>query len=195
MLASITPLGERGRQSTWGITVGAFLLAAVGAGVLTGAALGWVGWRLLAGIGPQARLAALAGVAVIALALDALPMRVPGPRRQVDERWRTQFRGWVWGGGYGAQLGVGVGTVVQSAATYLALSAAVLSGGPGRGAVIVGLFGLARGLQPLATWRVRRPDRLVSFHARLGRWRGAVRVAGCGTLAAILALAVAGLVA
>ena len=25
MLASITPLGERGRQSTWGITVGAFL--------------------------------------------------------------------------------------------------------------------------------------------------------------------------
>jgi hypothetical protein len=195
MLASITPLGERGRQSTWGVTVAAFLVAALGAGALTGAALGSLGALLLAGIGPQARLAVLAAAAVIALTLDALPLRVPGPRRQVDERWRTQFRGWVWGGGYGAQLGVGVATVVQSAATYLALSAAVLAGGPVRGAAIVGLFGLARGLQPLATWRVRRPDKLVGFHARLGRWRGAVHVAGCGSLATILALAVAGIVA
>jgi hypothetical protein len=195
MLASITPLGERGRQSTWGVTVGAFALGALGAGALAGALLGFVGSLLLAGTGLQARLAMLAGVAVIALALDTLPLRVPGPRRQVDERWRTQFRGWVWGGGYGAQLGVGITTVVQSAATYVVLCAAALAGGASGGALILGVFGLARGLQPLATWGVRRPDRLVRFHAALGRWRGPVHAVGCWSLAGILALAVAGIVA
>ncbi len=195
MLASITPLGERGRQSTWAITAGAFLLAALGAGALVGAALGLLGSLLLSGIGPSARLGILALAALIALGLDALPLRVPGPRRQVDEQWRAQFRGWVWGGGYGAQLGVGVSTVVQSAAIYVALCAALLAGGAAHGALIIGLFGLGRGLQPLATWRVRRPDTLVSFHARFGRWRGAVHVGGCGLLAGILVLAVAGIVA
>jgi hypothetical protein len=195
MLASITPLGERGRQSTWGITVGAFLLAALGAGALAGAALGTVGSVALSGISPEVRLAILAGGALVALGLDALPLRVPGPRRQVDERWRTQFRGWVWGGGYGAQLGLGVSTVVQSAATYVALCAALLAGGAARGALIVGVFGLARGVQPLATWPVRRPDTLVSFHARLGRWGGAVHAAGCALLAGIVVVALAGIVA
>ena len=56
MLASITPLGERGRQSTWGITVGAFLLAALGAGALAGAALGTVGSVALSAISPGVRL-------------------------------------------------------------------------------------------------------------------------------------------
>jgi hypothetical protein len=195
MLASITPLGERGRQSTWGMTVGAFLLAALGAGALAGAVLGSAGAVALSGISPGARLAILAGGALVALSLDALPLRVPGPRRQVDERWRTRFRGWVWGGGYGAQLGVGVSTVVQSAATYVALCAALLAGGAGRGALIVGVFGFARGLQPLATWRVRRPETLVSFHARLGRWEGAVHAAGCALLAGIVVVALAGTVA
>lgn len=195
MLASITPLGERGRQSTWGITVGAFLLAALGAGALAGAALGTVGSVALPAISPGVRLAILAGGALVALGLDALPLRVPGPRRQVDERWRTQFRGWVWGGGYGAQLGLGVSTVVQSAATYVALCAALLAGGAARGALIVGVFGLARGVQPLATWQVRRPDTLVSFHTRLGRWRGAVHAAGCVLLAGIVAVALAGILA
>jgi hypothetical protein len=98
----------------------------------------------------------------------------------------------VWAGGYGAQLGLGVTTVVRSAATYLALCAASLSAGAVRGAVIVGVFGLVRGLQPLATWRVRRPSQLMSFHARLRRWRSGARGTGLSLLAAILALALAG---
>ena len=53
---------------------------------------------------------------------------VPGPRRQVDERWLDEYRGWVYGAGYGAQLGLGVTTVVSSAATYVALLAAFLTG-------------------------------------------------------------------
>jgi hypothetical protein len=55
--------------------------------------------------------------ALVALALDLSPRPVPGPRRQVDDRWRDQYRGWVYGLGYGVQLGVGVTTIVSSAAT------------------------------------------------------------------------------
>ena len=41
-----------------------------------------------------------------------------------------EFRGWVYGLGYGAQLGLGVSTVVSSAATYVALLAALLCATP-----------------------------------------------------------------
>ena len=191
MLASITPLGERGRQSTWGVTVGSFLLAALGAGVLAGALLGFVGSLLVSGVALHTRLAILAVAALIAFALDVSTLTVPGPRRQVDERWRARYRGWVWGGGYGAQLGVGVSTVVQSAVTYVALCAALLSAGAARGALIVGVFGVVRGLQPLATWDVRRPDALVGFHVRLRRWRARAHGVGCGVTAAIVLLALA----
>jgi len=40
MLASITPLGERGRQATWGITVSAFLLGSTAAGMALGSGSG-----------------------------------------------------------------------------------------------------------------------------------------------------------
>ena len=192
MLASITPLGERGRQSRWGLTVVAFALAAAVAGAATGAALGAIGSLALAGAGVQARLAVFAVAACVALALDGVPGRVPGPRRQVNERWREEYRGWVYGVGYGAQLGVGLSTVVLSAATYLALFAAVLEASAAGGALIVGLFGLARGLQPLATWQIRRPEQLVSFHRWLVRLRGPVRPAGLGVLALLVTLSVVG---
>src|SRR5436305_6522043 len=109
MLASITPLGGRGRQARWGVTVTAFLSGAAGAGAGAGALLGALGSLLLgSGVGAHARLVALAVGAMIALALDAGPLPLPGPRRQVNERWRDRYRGWVYGVGYGTQLGLGV---------------------------------------------------------------------------------------
>lgn len=74
----------------------------------------------------------------VAVAVDLRPGSAPGPRRQVDERWLDEFRGWVYGLGYGTQLGLGVSTVVSSAATYAALLAALLCADPGTGAVILG---------------------------------------------------------
>jgi hypothetical protein len=192
MLASITPLGERGRQSRWGLTVAAFALAAATAGAATGAVLGTIGSVLLAGTGVQVRLAVFAAAAGVALVLDGTGGRVPGPRRQVNDRWRDEYRGWVYGAGYGAQLGAGMTTVILSAATYLALFAAILAASAAGGALVVGLFGLARGLQPLATWRIRRPEQLVGFHRWLVRQRRTVRPAGLGVLALLLAFAVAG---
>jgi hypothetical protein len=192
MLASITPLGERGRNGHWWITLGAMLVGAAGAGAAAGALLGALGALVLpAGVGPQARLATLALALAAAIALDGIPGRVPGPRRQVNERWLDQYRGWVYGLGYGAQFGLAVTTVVTSAATYATLLAAFLAGTPARGAVILGLLGAIRGLTPLAGAHVRTPDQLLSLHRRLAHWRPGSDYIGRAALAAIFVLALA----
>ena len=156
MLASITPLGERGRRSNWGVTVTAFLLGGVAGGALAGALAGAAGATILPqNVDGDARLAVLAVAAGLALALDVRSDPALGPRRQVNERWLDQVRGWVYGIGFGAQLGVGITTVVSSAATYVALTAAFLTRDAAAGALIVGCFGAIRGVTPLAGARKR----------------------------------------
>jgi hypothetical protein len=182
MLASITPLGERGRQSTWALTVTAFALAAAGAAVVLGLALGALGRLIVWSDG--FRGAAVLAAVVAALIVDVTPARVPGPRRQVDPGWLDRYRGWVYGLGYGVQLGLGVTTVVSSAATYAALLAAFLTGSSLGGAVVMGCYGVVRGLTPLAAAGVRSTRGLIAAHAALERWRGPVRALACGWLAA-----------
>jgi hypothetical protein len=192
MLASITPLGERGRHAHWSITVTAFLIGATGAGVLAGALAGAAGDLVLSGsIAARTRLAILAIAVAIAIVLDVGPWRVPGPRRQVNELWLDQYRGWVYGLGYGAQLGVGLTTVVSSAATYVALLAAFLTADPGRGAAIVGCYGAVRGLQPLLAAGIRTPRQLIALHSTLHAWRGPAARLATAALLAILAAALA----
>jgi hypothetical protein len=192
MLASITPLGERGRQATWGVTVTFFLLGATAAGAAAGALAGALGGLVLPALGSRGRFAALAVAVLAAIVLDAGAARVPGPRRQVDERWLDEYRGWVYGVGFGAQLGLGFTTIVASAATYVALIAAALTGEVAGGALVFGCFGAVRGLSLLATARVRRPEQLVALHAALLRWQGPVARAGIALLGAVLLLSTAG---
>jgi hypothetical protein len=192
MLASITPLGERGRQSHWTITVAAFLLGALAAGALAGAALGALGALVVGGISVHVRLAALAVALAVAILLDARSGAVPGPSRQVNKAWLDEYRGWLYGLGFGVQLGAGVTTIVSSAATYVALFAALLSGGPVAGALIAGCAGAVRGLQPLASAWVRSPRQLMSLHAWMERWRAPVGHGALVAMAAGLALAVIG---
>src|SRR5215831_2953370 len=151
MLASITPLGERGRHSKWGVTMSAFLIGGAAGGVSAGVALGAAGAGLSAvldrlgiGPGPAAPVIVLAGVALLAAAFDLrlLPWSLPTVHRQVDERWLQRYRGWVYGVGFGFQLGLGVVTIVVTAAVYAVLVAAFLTGSPLAGAQIVGVFGL-----------------------------------------------------
>ena len=190
MLASITPLGERGRNATWAITVTAFIVGATLAGAALGAVLGAVGGLVVPdGVGAQARLVVLAAGVALAIVLDAIPRPVPGPQRQVNERWLDEYRGWVYGLGYGAQLGVGVTTVVSSAGMYVAMVAACLAERPAAGAVIVGCFGGIRGLTLLAGAGVRTPGRLLAMHSALGQWQRRVRWGGVAVLAAMLAVA------
>jgi len=189
MLASITPLGERGRHRRYAVTMAAFLLGAVVAGAALGAGLGAIGSILLGGLATGVRMGVLAIGLVTAIAVDLRPGSAPGPRRQVDERWLDEFRGWVYGLGYGAQLGLGVSTVVSSAATYVALLAALLCAGAGAGAVILGLYGAIRGLTPLLAAGVRSPDQLLRFHARFIGVQRPAATAGRLALGAVTAVA------
>jgi hypothetical protein len=193
MLASITPLGERGRHSRWGLTVSAFLLGATAAGAGAGGALGAAGGLALHD-GWRPRLAVLGIALAVAIAIDAGD-RVPGPGRQVDERWLDRYRGWVYGIGYGSQLGLAVTTVVSSAASYVALLAAFLTGSNGAGALILGCYGAVRGLTPLATAGIRTPRQLLALHGTMERWRWRARwgsvAAQTGVLVVALAMAAA----
>jgi hypothetical protein len=192
VLASITPLGERGRRSHWAVTVAAFALGATLAGAVAGALLGALGTLLPGGADGHVRTAVIAVALIAALVLDVSRTAVPGPRRQVDERWLDRYRGWIYGLGYGSQLGLGIVTVITSAATYVVLLAAFVSGRPAIGAAIMGLYGALRGLTPLLAAGVRTPQQLVGLHARL---RGA-EPATARAAAAVLAVAGAlGLVA
>ncbi len=176
MLASISPVGEAGRGQRWTITVTAFTLASTAAGAAVGGALGlagaWIAGAALVGAWSPAIAAVVLGVlAVLGASVDAgrLPLTVPSWRRQVDERWLTSFRGWVYGAGFGAQLGAAVLTVVPTAATYVAFGSALLvagvSGQAVAGAAIGATFGLGRAVPVLATARWRDPERLrASFH-------------------------------
>jgi sulfite exporter TauE/SafE len=188
MLASITPLGERGRRSNWWVTVTAFLIGATAAGAAAGAALGALGSVTLPA---HPRIGVLLVAIGVAIVVDGMPGAVPGPRRQVDERWLDQYRGWVYGAGYGAQLGLGVTTVVSSAATYVALLAALETASAPAGAIVLGCFGAVRGLTPFAAAGVRSQGRLLEFHRVLTRWRARARWGAVATLTGMLVLALA----
>jgi hypothetical protein len=188
MLASITPLGERGRHSNWWVTVTAFLIGATVAAAAAGAALGALGSVTLPA---HPRLAVLLAGLGVAIAVDGLPLGVPGPRRQVDERWLDRYRGWVYGAGYGAQLGLGVTTIVSSAATYVAVLAAFLTASAPDGAIVLACFGAVRGLTPLAAAGVRNQRRLLEFHRALARWRAPARWGVVGAQVGMLVLALA----
>lgn len=191
MLASITPLGERGRRSTWSVTVSAFALGATLTAALVGAGLGALGDLVLEDrLGTRGRLAVLGVGLAAAVLLELLPGRMPGPRRQVNERWLDEYRGWVYGLGFGSQLGLGLTTVVTSAATYVALLATLLTGDPRRGALVFGCYGAVRGLTPLLGARIRRPDQLITLHHRLEDWRRPAGRLAPLLLMVLLALAV-----
>jgi MFS family permease len=184
MLASINPLGERARGNRWGWTVGGYTVAAVAAAAALGGALGALGG--LVAHGATWRLPAIGAIALAAGIADlAAPGRLLSPRRQVDEGWLSRYRGWVYGVGFGAQLGVGVVTVVTSATVYAWLAATALSGTPVAGALIGAAFGLARAMPFAAVARVRRPDDLRASLRGLAGWAARGRVAAAGGAVAL----------
>ena len=190
MLGSITPLGERSRGRRWGITVTAFAVAATGAGAVAGALLGAAGG--LAGISAATRMVLLGAAVAVAVAVDLAPgLRAPGPRRQVNEAWLHRYRGWVYGAGFGVQLGLGVTTIVSTAAVYATGAAAFLAGSAAAGALVGAAFGLARAATLLAAGGVDEPGALSTLDRRLREWERPARLAALVAEGALIALAVA----
>ena len=186
MLSSITPLGERGRGNRWGTTVAWFVAGSTLGGAGLGTVLGLVGEGLGRVVPDRGRLVLVLGLSLTAVTLDALHRPPPSWRRQVDERWMDEYRPWVYGMGWGAQLGAGVLTIVSSASTYLVMALAALLGSLPAAVALATTFGLTRGLTLLTARRLESPASLRSFHQRLQNHR---RRATTGVLAAEALLA------
>ncbi len=199
MLSSIHPLGEAGRNQRWWLTVAAHIAGSMVGAALVAAVLGGLGWAAATvGLGWQARLGIIAVVAAPAVLVDARgwPSWLWRPRRQVNEDWLTRYRGWVYGGGFGLQLGMGITTIVTAATLYVVGAVTFAVASPLQAMLIGMVFGLVRGASVLAGRAITAPDALIGFHRRLQRrasWGRAVAVfADSSILIGTVGLLVAG---
>lgn len=183
MLSSIHPLGERARNNRWWPTVTWFALGSTLSGGLIGLALGAAGSLISLPVWPAPGFAVLAGIA------DVVGIRAPGPKRQVNERWIGVYRGWIYGAGFGIQLGLGVTTFVVTWGVY-AVFLFELAAGPMAGSMIGLTFGLGRSVALILAGRVDRPSRLASFHRRMA---GLARPVHLGTGLGLVLLGAGGL--
>jgi hypothetical protein len=193
MLSSITPLGERSRGNRWWLTVTAYLVGATLGGAATGVAFGLLGLplRWLEPTATQiAVVAAALGLAALAFDASGGRLRLPRTSHQVNEDWTSIYRGWVYGFGWGFELGTGLVTVVTAATIYLVFALALLSASPMLGAVIGATFGVARGLVILSAARVHSPDALLAFHRRLQESAPVAQGAAIGADALVVVAAV-----
>ena len=195
MVETISPVGYGDNRARWLAAVGLHAMGATAAAAAFGAVLGSVGALTGRPAGPAG--GALVGLVATAYAgreALGLPVPVPAARRQVPDWWRSFFS---WPAAallYGAGLGIGFLTFLSNGGLVVVAVAAVVSGRPLTGALLLGSFGLARGLSPLVAWQVRSReagtalvDLLAASDARLWRWLNAgaiasVAVTALGTL-------------
>src|SRR3954453_20692927 len=116
MLSSIHPLGERVRGNKWIDTAGWYVAGSTAAGAMTGALLGAVGAPLASRLSATVELVVVAAICALVVAGDIAAARgpalhPPGGRRQVNEDWLGRYRGWLYGAGFGVQLGLGMVTI------------------------------------------------------------------------------------
>lgn len=171
MLSSITPLGERGRNNSWPRTASYYVVGSVLGGATIGLVVGGLGAlvALLVDVPLLVRLTVVALVAAAGALLDTdrFRRRLPTIHRQVNEDWLDTYRPWVYGGGFGFQLGLGVITIVTTAGIYLLLAIALLAGDWRVGLLLGVAFGLARALPLLRMRTVTSPAALASLFQRL----------------------------
>ncbi|WP_406832784.1 hypothetical protein ABEG17_08170 [Pedococcus sp. KACC 23699] len=149
MLSSISPLGERARNSRWWVTTTAYLVGSLAGGLALGGLAALLGSVVPEGVRSSPWvLGALALLLLVGLGYDSAPgaQMVPSWRRQVDVHWLDEYRGWVMGLGFGAQLGFGLVTIITSATTYGVVLLAALAGHLGAGLAIGAVFGVVRAL-------------------------------------------------
>lgn len=169
MLATVTPLAEQARGHRYRVTATWFVVGSV----LGGASLGVVMALLSAAVGTLgasgvelASLAVLAGLVTVAADTRIGGFRLPVHNRQVNERWLDQFRPWVYGAGFGWQIGSGLATYIKTCAVYLMIVLAALTGSPEVAFLAGVIFGLVRGLAVFLGRRITSAPALADFHRR-----------------------------
>jgi hypothetical protein len=170
MVSAINPLAERARGNRYWLTAIWFILGSLAGGLVLGGASG-IGAMLVRALGVRADAALAVGAAgcLVAVAADLrlAGFHLPLHPRQVNERWLGSYRRWIYAAGFGVQIGVGFATYIMTAATYLLVLLAALTGSPA-GALIAGLsYGVLRGLAVLLSARCRTPQALLALHRRL----------------------------
>ena len=192
MLSTITPITEQARGRKYWATVPWYVLGAVAGGATLGllAAVLALPVRAL-DLSTSAGLAVVAVLAVVSILSD---LRVGGfqlPRhgRQVDRLWLDHYRSWVYGTGFGWQIGVGLATYIVTSAVYLAVAIAALTGSPTEAFVIGVIFGTVRGLAIFLGVGATTLEALRSLHRRIHTLEPASRVAMFTTQAAVVVIA------
>jgi len=192
MLSTITPLAERGRGNSYAATCAWFITGALAGGACLGGVLGGLA-AATAPLSPAvaAALATCAGAAAAASDARLGGFVLPFHRRQVNELWLDRFRSWVYGAGFGWQIGTGFATYVVTAGLYLMVPLAALSGSPLVGFCVGLVFGAVRGLAVVAGRRITDTSALVAFHRRFDQVERWARASMIGW-EAILAVATLG---
>jgi hypothetical protein len=178
MLSQLTPVGEASRGSRYRTTAIWFVTGAVVGGAMLGGLMAALAAAVSAlDASSVVLLGAAAGFAVLAAAVDAgvLGFSPPFLHRQVNEYWLGRYRAWVYGSGFGWQIGTGVTTYIMTAAVFLTIALGALSASP-LAAFLIGIFfGLARGLAVLLTARLRTTAELFALHRRFDALADPVR--------------------
>lgn len=196
MLSSIHPLGERARNQHWTVTAMAYIVAASIGGTLTGLAAGSIGGLVTSVWKPPGLIVALALslLAAVGFWVDLTARPIPTLHRQVNEDWLDEYRGWVYGIGFGFQLGLGWTTIITTSLIYLTFGLAAVTASPALGAIIGLTFGLSRSLPILLGVRIQNPRQLLEFHKQMDAWRPRVTKLAAATQAITSASSVAAVV-
>jgi hypothetical protein len=148
---------------------------------------------LLRSIAPAATtmLVVAAIAAVVGGLSDLRPfgLHLPYHGRQVNEDWLAQYRSWVYGAGFGWQIGVGLATYIMTAAVYLLIVLAALTASPLAAFTVCVVFGLVRGTAIFLGAGQTTPARMRAFHARFDALREPVRLAVIAVQFAVAAAA------
>ena len=178
MLASITPLSEVERGHRFRTTA----LWYVTGSLVGGTTLGLCIAALSVGVGAisltshEVILVALVASAVAVMSdTGAGRFHLPVHHRQVNERWLDRFRPWVYGVGFGWQIGTGLATYIMTAGVYLMIVLSALNREPWLSFGFGLLFGLVRGLSVCLGRRITSTKVLTEFHRRFHTWGTVVR--------------------
>lgn len=170
MLSSITPMTEAGRGNRFRTTAAWFLLGGVLGGLSIGTLAAGTGAMLgLADLPSSTRLGIGAVAALVTASIDfgLLGIQLPIFKRQVDDAWLRQYRSWVYGAGFGWQIGFGVATYIMTAGVFLVIALAVLTTSPLEAITIGVTFGFVRGSAVYLGRGATTPAALGLVHERL----------------------------
>ncbi|HEY1733430.1 MAG TPA: hypothetical protein VGG23_03200 [Acidimicrobiales bacterium] len=180
MLSTITPIGERGRGHRYRATATWFVIGALLGGTTTGGLIAGLAFVVDALHLPAHTAGAVAAGALVLAGTSDLGLgglQPPFHRRQVNERWLDQFRPWVYGLGFGWQIGTGLTTYVMTAAVYALVVLGALTASPIDALALGSLFGLVRGIGVLLGRGITSPEALRVFHRRFDAVGPTVRTA------------------